>query len=176
MEAEDRNVSIITENIAGVHVVKAFATERQEIAKYDANCATFFERVLKRIRMFANFTPIIRAIGTASHLTLFLAAGVLVIKGKLAAGDFVVLASAMTALLTRLQQVSVINEQYQNAIVSSKRLHEVLMAPATVPERNGARDLPPGPGAVRFENVTFGYDAAKPVLTEVSLEVEGGSI
>ena len=176
MEAEDRNVSIITENIAGVHVVKAFATERQEIEKYEANCATFFDRVLKRIRLFANFTPIIRAIGTASHLTLFLAAGVLVIKGKLAAGDFVVLASAMSALLTRLQQVSVINEQYQNAIVSSKRLYEVLMAPATVPEKPDARPLPPGSGAVRFENVSFGYDPKKPVLKDISFDVNGGSI
>jgi ATP-binding cassette subfamily B protein len=176
MEAEDRNVSIITENIAGVHVVKAFATERQEIEKYEANCATFFDRVLKRIRLFANFTPIIRAIGTASHLTLFLAAGVLVIKGKLAAGDFVVLASAMSALLTRLQQVSVINEQYQNAIVSSKRLYEVLMAPATVPEKPDAKPLPPGSGAVRFENVGFGYDPKKPVLKDVSFDVKGGSI
>ena len=46
MEAEDRNVSIITENIAGVHVVKAFATEGLEITKYQANCDTFKDRVL----------------------------------------------------------------------------------------------------------------------------------
>ena len=38
MESEDRNVSIITENIAGVHVIKAFATEGQEIERYDENC------------------------------------------------------------------------------------------------------------------------------------------
>ena len=36
MEAEDGNVTLITENIAGVHVVKAFATEKQEIGKYSA--------------------------------------------------------------------------------------------------------------------------------------------
>ncbi len=46
MESEDKNVSIITENIAGVHVVKAFATERQEIGKYDGNCDDFLSRVM----------------------------------------------------------------------------------------------------------------------------------
>ena len=46
MEAEDKQVSILTENIAGVHVVKAFATEQQEIDKYDANIDTFLSRVL----------------------------------------------------------------------------------------------------------------------------------
>src|SRR5207244_12714322 len=64
MEAGDRDVSIITENIAGVHVVKAFATEEQEIAKYHANADNYLQRTLKRIAMFADFTPVIRAIAT----------------------------------------------------------------------------------------------------------------
>ena len=87
MEAEDRNVSIITENIAGVHVIKAFATEGQEIDKYQANCDTFKDRVLTRIRMFADFQPVIRSIAMASHLSLFLVAGILMIHGKMKAGD-----------------------------------------------------------------------------------------
>ena len=66
MEAEDKNVSIITENIAGVHVVKAFATEQQEIEKYNGNCDAFMSRVLHRIRLFADFTPVIRTIATGS--------------------------------------------------------------------------------------------------------------
>ncbi len=176
MEAGDRNVSILTENIAGVHVVKAFATERQEIDKYGDNCELFFERVIRRIRMFANFTPIMRSIAIASHLSLFLAAGILIIKGRLLPGDVLMLGAAMGAILGRLQQVSVINDQYQNAIVSARRLREVLLAPATVPETPNARSLPAGFGRVRFEGVTFGYDAARPVLHDVTFDVPGGSV
>jgi ATP-binding cassette, subfamily B, multidrug efflux pump len=176
MEAGDKDVSIITENIAGVHVVKAFATERQEIEKYQANSESYFARTLTRIRMFADFTPVIRAIATASHLTLFWAVGFLMIKGKMNAGDFLILGSAMSAILTRLQQVSAINEQYQNAVVSARRLYEVLAAPPTVPQKTGAKPLPPGPGAVRFENVSFGYSAKKPVLHEISFDVPGNSV
>lgn len=176
MEAEDRNVSIITENIAGVHVVKAFATERQEIDKYQSNCDTFKQRVLTRIRMFANFQPVIRSIAMASHLSLFLVAGILMIHGKMAAGDLFILGGAMGTILVRLQQVATINEQYQNAMVSSRRLHEVLMAEPTVPEHPDARNLPHGPGTVTFENVSFGYDPSKPVLREVSFSIKGGSV
>jgi ABC-type multidrug transport system fused ATPase/permease subunit len=176
MEAEDRNVSIITENIAGVHVIKAFATEEQEIAKYQENCDAFKSRVLTRIRMFANFQPVIRSIAMASHLSLFLVAGILMIHGKMGAGDLFMLGGAMGAILSRLQQVATINEQYQNAMVSSRRLYEVLMAPPTVPERRDARKLPDGPGTVTFENVTFGYDPAKPVLRNVSFTIKGGSV
>ena len=176
MEAEDKNVSLITEAIAGVHVIKAFATERQETHKYSANLDQFLGRTLKRIRLFADFNPVIRTIAMASYLTLFLLAGILMIRGSIQAGGFLVLGGAMSAILTRLQQVSTINEQYQNAMVSSRRLYEVLTAPPTVPDKPDAKPLPPGPGAVRFENVSFGYDPLKPILHDISFDVRGGSI
>jgi len=176
MEAGDRNVSIITENIDGVHVVKAFGTEKYEIRKYAENCDLFFSRVMKRIRLFADFTPVVRGIAIASHLSLFLAVGVLMIKGRLDPGDILMLGWAMGAILGRLQQVAAINDQYQNAIVSARRLHEVLSAAPTVQERHDARPLPPGPGKLEVEHVTFGYDPAKPVLRDVSFEVPAGSV
>ena len=134
LEAEDKNVSLLTEAIAGVHVIKAFATEDQEIAKYGKNCDSFFERTRTRIRIFADFTPVIRMIGHGSFMILFLAAGIFIIRGHLLAGDILILGSAMNAVLGRLQQVNVINEQYQNAIVSARRLHEV---PRRRAERTG---------------------------------------
>jgi ATP-binding cassette subfamily B protein len=177
MEAEDKTVSTLTENIAGVHVVKAFATEAVEIGKYNSSCDTFLERVTRRIRMFADFQPVVRTIATVSYLTLFFGAAVLIIEGKLSGlGALLVLGGAMSQILNRLQQVSAINEQYQNAIVSSRRLYEVLVAPPTVPESTGAAALPKGTGAVKFEHVSFGYDPAKPVLHDVSFAATGGSI
>jgi ABC-type multidrug transport system fused ATPase/permease subunit len=176
MTAGDRNVSLLAENIAGVHVIKAFATEQQEIAKYNENCDEFFQRTLKRIKMFADFTPVIRSIGAGSYLMLFLAVGFLILSGKVDAGGFSILMTAMGTILGKLQQVGTINEQYQNAIVSARRLYEVLMAPPTVPEKPDAKPLPAGEGAVKFEHVTFGYDAAKPVLHDIDFEIKGGSV
>jgi len=91
-------------------------------------------------------------------------------------GDFMILQMAMGAILMRLQQVATINEQYQNAIVSARRLHEVMTAEPTVPEQASPKPLPVGPGEVVFENVTFGYDPAKPVLRDISLKARGGAI
>jgi ATP-binding cassette, subfamily B, bacterial len=176
MEAGDRNVAILAENIAGVHVIKAFATEQQEISRYGKNCDDFFQRTLTRIRLFANFNPIIRSIATVTNLSLIFTVAVLVILHKLAVGDFLVLQASMGAILGRLQAVAQINEQYQNAIVSARRLYEVLMAPPTVYENPAAKPLLPGPGNVRFENVSFGYDAAKPVLHDITIDVKGGGV
>jgi ATP-binding cassette subfamily B protein len=176
MEAEDSNVSVITENIAGVHVIKAFAAERQEMDKYAANCNDFKTRVLHRIRLFANFNPIIRSIATASFLLLFWVGGILKVQGRILAGDLTIIGGAMNAILSRLQAVATINEQYQNAIVSARRLHEVLTASPTVPEKPDAILLPPGIGLVEFAHVTFGYDAAKPILHDISFTAPGGKV
>lgn len=179
MEAGDRNVSLITENIAGVHVVKAFATEGEEIRKYDANCEEFKSRVLQRIRMHADFQPVIRLIASASHMLLFVAAGWMIIRSRgasLGVGDLVVLSGAMWAILSRLQGVATINEQYQEAIVSARRLHEILDAGSTVPEKPNAPDLPPGPGEIVFENVEFAYVPGKPVLHGISFRARAGSV
>ncbi|CAA9424072.1 MAG: Lipid A export ATP-binding/permease protein MsbA [uncultured Phycisphaerae bacterium] len=180
MEADDKMVSVLTENIAGVHVVKAFATESHEIDKYGKAADSFFERVRDRIRLFADFQPVIRMIAVASHLSLFLLLGVLIVRAKgtagaLSAGEFLALGAAMGAILGRLQAVATIAEQYQNAIVSSRRLFEVLAANPTVPEAPAAPHLPHGPGAVGFEGVSFGYDRAKPVLHDVTFAVPGGA-
>src|SRR6185437_15127747 len=126
--------------------------------------------------LFADFTPIIRLIAMASHLSLFLAAGVMMIDGHMEAGSFMILGQAMGAILNRLQTIATINEQYQNAIVSARRLYEVLFAPPTVPEKFESKALPPGPGAVKFENVTFGYSSGKPVLHDINLSIPGGSV
>jgi ATP-binding cassette subfamily B protein len=177
MEANDRNVEVITENIAGVHVVKAFATENAEIEKYGRNCDDFFARVRKRIRLFANFNPIIRSIATGAHLGLALMTAIMVLDGKMTAGDFLIVSWAMGAILGRLQQVAAINDQYQNAIVSAKRLYEVLAASGAVAEKPEALPLPAGGrGEVVFHKLNFGYRAEKPVLHDVSFKVPAGSM
>jgi ATP-binding cassette subfamily B protein len=176
MEAGDRNVAILTEAIAGVHVIKAFATEQQEIAKYNHNCVDFFQRTVHRIRLFANFRPFIDGVARGANIAMVLAVSMMVIYRRLGIGDFLVIQAAMQAILGRLQAVAQINDQYQSAIVSSRRLHEILMAPPTVAQPASARPLLAGPGRVQFENVSFGYDPAKPVLHGVNLDVRGGSI
>lgn len=175
MEAGDENVQIITENIAGVHVIKAFATEKSEVDKYGRNCGTFYGKVRERIRLFVNFHPIIRSIATAAQLGLTLATAIMALDGKMTVGDFVIVGIAMNQILGRLQQVAAINDQYQNAIISAKRLYEVLAAAPAVAEGPDAQLLPPGRGAIRFENVRFGYGGGKAVLHDINLDVPAGA-
>jgi hypothetical protein len=62
------------------------------------------------------------------------------IEGKLGPGDFLILGGAMASILSRLQAVATINEQYQNAIVSARRLiHQATSAASMAISRRSSR-------------------------------------
>ena len=181
MKAGDELVTVVTENVAGVHVVKAFATEGTEIARYNAAADRFFDKVMAAVRLWRNFVPVIRGIASASQLALFAGGAVMVVQGKVAVGDLLIFGMAMSQILSRLQQINQISEQYQKAIVSARRFYEVLDAPPTIPELPAAPSLPSrtadgGKGAVEFNFVTFGYHPDKPVLEDIAFDVPAGSI
>jgi ATP-binding cassette subfamily B protein len=186
MKAGDDVVTVVTENVSGVHVVKAFATEGKEIAKYNAAADVFFAKVMAAVRLWRNFVPVIRGVASASQLSLFAVGAVLVVATqglaagtghKVEVGDLLIFGMAMSQILSRLQQINQISEQYQKAIVSARRFYEVLDAPPTVPEIENAPALPANAGgAVEFNFVTFGYDAKKPVVHDIAFDVPAGSI
>jgi ATP-binding cassette subfamily B protein len=184
MKAGDALVTVVTENVAGVHVVKAFATEGKEVEKYNRTADVFFDKVMAAVRLWRNFVPVIRGIASASQLSLFAVGATLVVltrewgasAPKVQVGDLLVFGMAMSQILSRLQQINQISEQYQKAIVSARRFYEVLDAPPTVPEVTNPPPLPPGGGAVEFNFVTFGYDPAKPVVRDIAFDVPAGSI
>jgi ATP-binding cassette subfamily B protein len=66
--------------------------------------------------------------------------------------------------------------QAQRATASGERIFQVIDEPEEIRAARGARELPPGPGRLAFENVTFGYDPARPVLHGLDLELEAGKV
>ncbi len=78
MDASDEVVKVLTENIAGVHVVRAFATEDIERKKFKGRCDALLKRMLEGVGLQVRMSPLIRGIATASHICLFTLGAVLV--------------------------------------------------------------------------------------------------
>jgi ABC-type multidrug transport system fused ATPase/permease subunit len=176
MATGDKLVNVYSENVSGVNVVKAFATETTETGKYNSTADTYFSQVMTTVAMWANFIPVIRGIATGANLLLFFLGSLLAVSGKLHAGDILVFGVAMGAILSRLQQINQIANQYQMAVVSARRFFEILYAYPSIAENPALRPLPPGPGAVQFADVTFGYQPAKPVLNNISFNAPAGAV
>jgi ATP-binding cassette subfamily B protein len=64
--------------------------------------------------------------------------------------------------------------QAQRAIAAGERIFEVLDEPEEIADLPHARPLPPGAGAIRFEDVDFGYESGRPVLEGIDLDLAPG--
>lgn len=109
------------------------------------------------------------------------AAGMAGAAAGAAAGGPVLTVGILVAFTVYLQQfydpirdLSGVYNTMQSAMASADRLFEILDTPPEVDDRPGAYDLPPGPGAVSVQGVTFAYRPGRPVLTDVSLDIAPG--
>ena len=98
----------------------------------------------------------------------------MVVHGTLTLESFVAFNLLVTMLVMPLRQLGMWIGQAQRATASGERIFQVIDEPEEIRDAPGAMALPDGPGLVRLEHVTFGYDPARPVLHDVELELEAG--
>ncbi len=175
-EAADQMMGVITENVAGKHVVRAFGSARFENAKFHEKNEVFLDRLLSVIRWQATLNPFLQSLAIASHITVFFVCSALIQRGTLPIGDLLILGAAMGTILGKLQHINGIAEGFQRAIVSGERLFEVLDSAAETPQTAGKELLRGSRGDIKFENVTFSYGAGEPVLRDLYVTVRGGRV
>jgi ATP-binding cassette subfamily B protein len=167
--------TVAEENIVGVHVVKAFAQEPAEQTKFDARSESVFEQTLQANRQRATYVPLISFIPLLAQAAVLLAGARMVQHGTLTAGSFVAFNLYLAMLVMPLRALGMWVGQAQRATAAGERIFEIVDEPEEIADRAHAVDLPPGGGAIRFENVTFEYLDGRPVLRGVDLEIEPGS-
>jgi ATP-binding cassette, subfamily B, bacterial len=97
-----------------------------------------------------------------------------VLEGNLSVGDIVEANFYVLMLIWPLRMVGMLLGQLSRAAASAGRISAVLATDPAIEDRPGAGPLLPGPGTVRFEDVTFGYGRVRPVLDALDLEIRGG--
>jgi len=164
--------TVIQENIAGVRVVKAFARESAEVKKFRDKKEVFLGTLLDTVNYWAARVPFAQFIfGVGLPLVLWIG-GRQVIRGELAIGDLAKVMFYLMAIGHRVGMIGQFTNIIQNASASAERILEIIHEPQVL--RSGQRDLPPGGGAVKFDNVNFNYYNGKASLTEVGFEAQPG--
>ncbi len=166
--------TVAEENIVGVHVVKSFAQEQAELRKFEDRSEKVFTRSVQANRQRAFYIPLLSFLPLLSQAAILLVGGQMVARGTLSLGDFVAFNLFLALLVTPLRALGMWIGQAQRATASGERIFQVIDEHEDIRDVPGARELPAGPGAVTFERVTFGYDAERPVLREVDLELVPG--
>lgn len=174
-ELVDDMVGKLSESVQGVQVVKGFAREPQEKAKFAAATAAVRDQqhyIFWRVSLFGPSLDLL----TQCNLAVLLGyGGWLVIQGELPLGaGLVVFSGLLQQFSGQVSNISAIINSVQQSLIGARRVFEVLDAPVEIASKPSARRLAAVQGALRFEHVSFGYRPDEPVLKDIDLEVKPG--
>jgi ATP-binding cassette, subfamily B, bacterial len=166
--------TVAEENIVGVHVVKSFAQEQAEQDKFERRSEAVFAQSVRANRQRAFYVPVLSFLPLLGQAAVLLVGGRMVANGSLSLADFVRFNFFLALLIFPLRMLGMWIGEGQRATASGERIFQIIDEPEEIHDAPDAQALPAGPGRIRFEHVTFGYDPERPVLHDVDLELEPG--
>ena len=168
---------VMEENLGGIRVVRSFASQGLELARFDVISKRALAILHRRIVIFVGGT-------TTMSFAFFLSMGLVlwigaekVSSGEISVGDLATFLTFMAILQMPVRQIAWMVNSIARASTCGSRLFEVLDLEADIIDRPGAVTLGAGAGLVRFEQVSFSYqhaDGLLPALHDVSFEVRPG--
>ena len=168
--------TVMLENFSGVRVIKAFASEPYEEVKFDAKNLDVTSRYIEAEKLRASSTSfMLFTFLVAMGLILFFG-GRRVIAGDLSPGDLGQFIFYLQILQMPVRMTGWLVNSYARATSAGERLFEILDYESPVKEVAGAREIPRTNGRVHFDNISFGYNGDKTVLTDIELEAEPGQV
>ncbi len=162
------------DSLLNFETVKYFGAERWEADRYDVAMANYENAAIRTnySLAFLNFGQSFLITGGLVAVMVMAALGVQ--RGDLTVGDFVMVNAYMIQITMPLNFLGTVYREIRQALIDMGDMFDLLEQPAEVQDKPHAAQLQVSGGRVALQNVTFGYDAARPILKGVSLEVEPG--
>ena len=167
--------TVLQENLTGVKVVRAFAREEDEIAKFEPFNEDLTRSGIQVVRMFALRQPLFEAVAALGVAAVLWYGGIQVLDGNLTIGELVAFNTYLLLLRMPIQMLGFTVSIFARATASGDRIFEILDRQSDVQEKpdavfNGQID-----GGVHFDNVEFAYEG-EDVLRGISFNVSPGQI
>ncbi len=176
-QLSDVLVRTLSENIQGIQVVKGFARENEEIAKFAEANANLRQQQNWSFWLSSVFSPITSFIPQFNLVVLLCYGGYLLTHDPtftLGQG-IIVFAGLLRQFEGQVSTIATIANSAQQSLTGAQRVFEILDTPVEIKTKPNPIRITQAKGTVRFEKVTFGYRAEDPVLREVDFEVPAGT-
>jgi ABC-type transport system involved in Fe-S cluster assembly fused permease/ATPase subunit len=169
----DANTKAI-DSLLNYETVKYFGAEEREASRYDRSMARYEKMSIKTYTSLAVLN-LGQAIIFTAGLTAVMAMCVSGVKsGRNTVGDFVLINAMMIQLYQPLNFMGMVYREIKQSVIDIEMMFTVLDESPEIQDRPGARPLQVTSGALSFDHVVFSYDAARPILKDVSFTVPAG--
>jgi len=171
-----RLTTVLQEALTGARVVKAFARERYEGEKFAKEASAVFDSSFESSRIQAVNVPAMTGVWMVAFATTLWFGGREVVAGNLTIGDLSAFLLYLTLLQMPVRSLGWIVMILSRARSAGQRIYDILDAESAVKEKADALELKDVKGRVRFEDVSFSYDAVSPVLSGIDIDAKPGQV
>jgi ATP-binding cassette, subfamily B, bacterial MsbA len=172
--------NILHETITGNRIVKAFGMELWEMNRFRRAARRLFRANLKSVSAQAISSPLMDAIGSVGIALLLLMGRIWIQHGSMTPGSFIAFLIAVFTLYDPVRKFALFYNSFQQALGASEEIFKFMDAQDDVREKKRAFVLKGFEKEIRFEHVSFGYQAEDGSLTQVlrdiDLDVKAGEV
>ncbi len=166
----------LQENLTGVRVVKAFARQSYERAKFEKDNWEKFVRGRKLLRMHSLFWPVSDIACGAQMLGGFFLAATMAIRGTITVGDYLAYVGLVVWLIWPMRNLGRLIVQTSTGLVSYKRVMEIIKQPREALTEGKSPVDSPTQGELVFEDVGFAYQENELILEGVNFHCKPGQV
>jgi ATP-binding cassette subfamily B protein len=170
---------VLSENLSGIRVIRAFAKRRTEKERFDASSEDLTTTAIRVSRISALLGPMTTLVVNAAIIAILWVGGIHIDGGRLSQGEIIAFINYVTQILLALIVVSNLVIIFTKASSSANRVNEVLSVKASVSEEGNVVMTEPEPDytapAISFDHVSFGYNTTGELaLEDISVVINRG--
>lgn len=168
------STAVLSDAMNGQRVVKAFAKEEQEINRYGKKNTEMFTIDSMINQRIANSVPAIWMFCRLISNLVGIFGAVLILKGQLALGALTALLSYTDMTYEPISFFTWIGDRWAKCVDAASRMFEILDSTPTIKEKDNPVHIEKLQGNIEFNHVSFEYEAGRPIIKDLSFQVQAG--
>ena len=167
-------LSHLQESLAGIRVIAAHNRRARNLVEHRREVGRHRDAQIATSRANSTYAPGTEMIGIGTQATLLAVGGAMTASGRITVGEMAAFLLFLASFFAPIQTLVQLYNSYQQGGAAIVKLRELLSTEPSIVEKPDAVDLPPIEGALELDEVTFSYNAGRPVLHGVSLAIAPG--
>ena len=164
----------LSNSLSGIRVVKAFANEAHEEARFEGLIQDYRENKLKFYQTMAASSAFNYVLMRIITLIALVSGAYFTLKGELTTGQLVGFVLLANTFVKPIESINIMIETYPKGFVGFKRFRQELAKPVAVQDLPGAQPAPHFQGQIEYRDVELAYDPGRPVISQLNLSIAPG--
>lgn len=164
----------LSNSLSGIRVVKAFANEAHEEARFEGLIQDYRENKLKFYQTMAASSAFNYVLMRIITLIALVSGAYFTLKGELTTGQLVGFVLLANTFVKPIESINIMIETYPKGFAGFKRFRQELAKPVAVQDLADAKPAPHFQGQIEYRDVELAYDPGRPVISQLNLSIAPG--